>query len=320
MGLTSGKILKISITFSPKEKILEEVKKYLFRPSGDERLASVRRKKPLVIVTPNPEQVVYAQSRQKFADILNWADVALPDGIGISLAAKVLRATSTERGDRACVQRIPGVEFMQDLIGISNKQGVRIGLIGGRGGVAIQALECLQNMYPKLEGWAETGPEIEVGKKETLRIMSYGKMFNSSSLLPNTNPMLRSEDATKAYVVKIIEKMKKAHTQILFVGLGAPKQEYFIARLARQLQTSPVPYSIVLMSVGGSFDMLAGRLKRAPLLIRSIGFEWFWRLAAEPWRWKRQLAILRFAFLVLRGSDPQLQAGLGEQVRQRRSV
>ena len=89
------------------------------------------------------------------------------------------------------------------------------------------------------------------------------------------------------------------------MGLGAPKQEEFIERLAREMSLrsrakSREKQSLILMSVGGSFDIITGRLKRAPLLIRSIGFEWAWRLAVEPWRWRRQLALVKFIVLVLR--------------------
>ena len=67
--------------------------------------------------------------------------------------------------------------------------------------------------------------------------------------------------------------------------------------LAKQL--SQRSQSILFMVVGGSFDMISGNVKRAPKIIRTIGFEWLWRLAEEPWRWQRQTALLKFIVLVI---------------------
>jgi N-acetylglucosaminyldiphosphoundecaprenol N-acetyl-beta-D-mannosaminyltransferase len=85
---------------------------------------------------------------------------------------------------------------------------------------------------------------------------------------------------------------------MVFVGMGAPKQEVFIEALAQALVQSKYSLPVMFMAVGGSFDIITGRLRRAPLFIRSIGFEWAWRLFQEPWRWRRQLALLKFIVLV----------------------
>ena len=194
----------------------------------------------MVIVTPNPEQLVESRSDPQFALLLNQADVALPDGIGIAAMLGV--------------KRIPGIEFMEDLARMAADRSAGIGLIGGSPGLAVKALECLCKKYSGLHGWATTPEESDVSD--------------------------------------IIQKIKKNNTKFVFVGLGAPKQELFIETLKDKV---PALY----MSVGGSFDVIAGRLKRAPLFIRSIGFEWAWRLFQEPWRWKRQLALVQFVWLVM---------------------
>lgn len=241
MLLTFHTILGIRITTSSKEAILSFV-----------RTSS---KKILSIVTPNPEQLVYAQKDKHFAQILNDADVALPDGIGL---AKVLG-----------VKRIPGVEFMEELVAMAAAKGWPVALIGGRGGVAEEALGQLTKKYPGLIGWVRELPEISVG--DLGDVSTLGDVMN---------------------------EIKKTNTKLVFVGLGASKQEFFIHRLMSYIlhPTSPM----VFMAVGGSFDILAGRVKRAPLFIRSMGFEWLWRLVLEPWRWKRQLALVTFMWLVLR--------------------
>lgn len=236
MSLNAVKILGISITTNSKKEILKYIQKYL----------TFRRKKPLIIVTPNAEQLVASQKNIRFAKMLNQADVALPDGFPV---ARILG-----------VRRIPGVEFMEDLIELASERGFPIALIGGKGGVAVEAFECLRGKYPTLSGWAVEPEEIE--KK------------------------------------KIAKKILQTNTRIVFVGLGAPKQEYFMEVLSSYLLhlTSP----IILMSVGGSFDIMAGRVPRAPVLIRSMGFEYIWRLYWQPWRFRRQLALLEFLWLVVR--------------------
>ena len=87
-------------------------------------------------------------------------------------------------------------------------------------------------------------------------------------------------------------------THFVFVGLGAPKQEYLIEKV--KSQKSKVKSPLILMSVGGSFDILAGSVSRAPFVMRHVGLEWLWRLAREPWRWKRQCALVKFIWMVMR--------------------
>jgi N-acetylglucosaminyldiphosphoundecaprenol N-acetyl-beta-D-mannosaminyltransferase len=91
---------------------------------------------------------------------------------------------------------------------------------------------------------------------------------------------------------EICEIVKKAQTDILFVAYGAPHQDLWIARNQPRLR---VP---VAMGVGGSFDFIVGKSVRAPKILRSLGLEWLHRLIREPRRWKRMLALPRFALAV----------------------
>jgi len=284
MSLDYQKILNIHITTSSREVILEEIKKYLFSSRGGTANKIKNSVKPLVIVTPNPEQIVFAQIHQIFRDTLNRADVALPDGIGIIGASRFLRSAKREGVQKPITERIPGVEFVESLVAIASNRGIRIGLIGGSDGLAVRALECLQARYPGLNGWAESGPVL---KQDTpAQIDALGNNYWSG----------------------LARKIRAHHAQILFVGLGAPKQEYVVDRLVREFESAKISDPVVMMSVGGTFNILAGTLKRAPQVIRSIGFEWFWRLLQEPWRWKRQTALLQFVWLVLcEGFVPSLR-------------
>jgi len=81
---------------------------------------------------------------------------------------------------------------------------------------------------------------------------------------------------------------------ILFVAFGVPKQEEWIYE---QLPNLPVHAAT---GVGGAFDYLSGRVPRAPKFVRVFGLEWLFRLILQPWRWKRQLALFKFLFLILK--------------------
>ena len=90
----------------------------------------------------------------------------------------------------------------------------------------------------------------------------------------------------------ICEIIEKAKPDLLFVAFGAPNQDLWIARNQRHLR---IPLA---MGVGGTFDFIVGKAKRAPKALRVVGLEWLHRLIREPWRWKRQLALPRFAVAV----------------------
>jgi N-acetylglucosaminyldiphosphoundecaprenol N-acetyl-beta-D-mannosaminyltransferase len=89
-----------------------------------------------------------------------------------------------------------------------------------------------------------------------------------------------------------LSSIVKLRPDLLFVALGSPKQEMWIDTHKTQLPC-------VCIGVGGAFDMLAGRIPRAPYIMQKVGLEWFYRLIREPWRWRRQLRLLVFIFIVL---------------------
>ncbi|MBI3342658.1 WecB/TagA/CpsF family glycosyltransferase [Candidatus Gottesmanbacteria bacterium] len=309
MSLKSTKILGISVTTESKKTILEYIEKYLEEAISDKRKVIRKDRNPLIIVTPNPEQIGAAQEDPQFAKILNKADVALPDGIGVALAAWFLNFSLFTFHFSLPLRRIPGIEFMEALVELAATKGFRIGLIGGRGAVAVQALECLKHRYPGLTGWAVEAPEFTVRSqgdlsKYELGIMNYGleqKDKEFSSMLHNSYLMIHPTDDIRNYVGQIASHIVKSGTRIIFVGLGAPKQEFFVERLAYHL--SLISYHCAVMSVGGSFDIIAGRVPRAPLLLRTIGVEWLWRLVREPWRFGRQLRLLQFLWMVLKSRE-----------------
>lgn len=93
----------------------------------------------------------------------------------------------------------------------------------------------------------------------------------------------------------IIERIRAARADVLCVAYGAPGQDLWIWR---NLSRLPVA---VAMGVGGAYDFLSGRQRRAPRVMQRVGLEWLYRLYREPWRWRRMLALPRFAVQIALG-------------------
>ncbi|MDD4172100.1 MAG: WecB/TagA/CpsF family glycosyltransferase [Syntrophomonas sp.] len=91
----------------------------------------------------------------------------------------------------------------------------------------------------------------------------------------------------------LINEIKTVQPHILFVSLGAPKQEKWIKKYMEQLERP------VCVGVGGSLDVIAGQKKRAPGWIIKLNLEWLYRLLAEPSRFRRQLVLPKFVALIL---------------------
>jgi len=164
-------------------------------------------------------------------------------------------------------------------------EGFVIGLIGGQGKIAVKCGECLQRLYPNLKWWGEEGPEI---KDRILDIKDSSKNFQFSD----------SKNEKQTYNFNaLIDKINRNRTRILFCAFGAPKQEFFINAL-RQYENK-LHQPLAAIGVGGVFDEIGGAVSPAPEWIDKIGLKWFWRLIHQPWRWKRQLALLKFGYQIL---------------------
>ena len=103
-----------------------------------------------VIVTPNPEMLVAAQKDKQFKDVLNKADIAIPDGVGLVWALK--------RKGCGKVERVAGADVMMDLIKRASSSGWRVFMLGGGSGVVDEAIKILKNKYPRLKVAGVTGP------------------------------------------------------------------------------------------------------------------------------------------------------------------
>jgi N-acetylglucosaminyldiphosphoundecaprenol N-acetyl-beta-D-mannosaminyltransferase len=93
-----------------------------------------------------------------------------------------------------------------------------------------------------------------------------------------------------------MNRIAESGARAVAVAFGAEGQVAWIDRNRDRLDAAGVRLAV---GIGGSFDYLSGMAKRPPKVVRDLGLEWLWRLAREPWRWRRQLVLPRFAVLVL---------------------
>lgn len=92
---------------------------------------------------------------------------------------------------------------------------------------------------------------------------------------------------------EMISKINKTKADILFIALGSPKQELFILNNKAKLKNK------VIMPVGGSFDVISGNIKRSPKIFIKTNTEWLYRTLREPTRIKKNVNLLKFAFLII---------------------
>ncbi len=211
---------------------------------------------PFLIMGPNAQLINLAQRNRDFAEALQASALNVPDGISMVLAAKLF--------GRNISDRVPGGELMERLCRDASERGLSVYLLGGLPGAAEGAAKELQRRYPSLSVAGADCP-----------------------------PLGFEHDAIECS--RIQQRIVAAAPDLLFVALGAPKQEVWMHKNCRSLPIGAA------MSVGAAFDTLAGLRKRAPLWTQKIGMEWFYRLVQEPGRlWKRYLiGNISFLYLVL---------------------
>ena len=217
----------------------------------------IKQKAQVFAVTPNVDHIVKLQSDAELRRAYENASLVLADGIPIMWAAKFLGAPLKEK--------ISGSDLFPKLCEVATEREYRLFFLGGRPEAALKAAEILRNRHAKIQ-----------------IVGTYSPPFNFE------NDKVEND--------KIVRMIKDSKPDILFVGLGAPKQEKWIYRHKDEYQ---VPVSI---GIGASFEFISGMVKRAPLWMQKAGLEWFWRLVMEPRRlWKRYLVDdMKFFWLVLR--------------------
>lgn len=154
-------------------------------------------------------------------------------------------------------QKVAGIEFAQELLPVLQETGMRLFLLGSKPGVAEQAAERILEKYPAL-------------------------------CICGTADGYFKDDA------EAVEKVNAAKADVLYVCLGAPKQELFMSRHLDDLNVR------MMIGLGGTLDGIAGIVKRAPSWMIRLQLEWLYRLLKEPRRIGRMMRLPKFVFAAFR--------------------
>ena len=189
-----------------------------------------------------------------YADAMQTADMVLPDGIGVELAAKMRRQSFAEN--------LNGTDFTPRLLARAAAQGLSVFLLGAAPGVAEDAANRLCRDIPGLK---------IAGVRD-----GYDGMRNEAAAIAAINA---------------------SGADILLVAMGVPRQDVWLANNAHRIDAR------ITLGVGALFDFLAGRVRRAPAVVRKARCEWVWRLAMEPRRMAKRYLIGNATFLARAALD-----------------
>lgn len=207
--------------------------------------AGADRRKGLV-VTPNVDHLVIIHRDASARLVYQSASWVFADGMPIVWLSRVLHPPGVP-------ERVTGSDLLPLVASQSAERGLRLFFCGGAAGVAERLVARLQEATPRMNIVGTYSPPLG---------------FESDP----------DESA------RMVRRCNDARPDILFLGLGTPKQELWAYRHLSELNVGPI------LCFGGAFDLAAGLKARAPRWLRNAGLEWAWRLAYEPRRlWKRYL-------------------------------
>jgi N-acetylglucosaminyldiphosphoundecaprenol N-acetyl-beta-D-mannosaminyltransferase len=202
----------------------------------------------------NVHVLMEAYDSPEFRNVLNHADLITPDGVPLVWMMRL-------KGQRA-QQRVYGPALMLRVLEAAAQEKIPVGFYGGTPEVLRSLIKRMQERYEGLQAaFAFSPPFMDVNHKEN---------------------------------EELVEQINKSGIRILFVGLGCPKQEIWMANHRGRVNA-------VMLGVGAAFDFHAGAKPQAPEWMQVMGLEWLFRLSTEPRRlWKRYLyQNPRFIFLAI---------------------
>lgn len=206
----------------------------------------------LHIISGNPEVLTNGlNDKVLFENFTSKESIIIPDGIGVVIAAKIIKNPVSEK--------IAGIDVFKDILEYCNESGKSVYLLGAKEEVLMKCADNLKNIY------------------------------NNSIICGFHNGFFDIENCDD-----IIADINDKKPFALFVAMGSPRQEKFIVKYMENLNVN------IFMGVGGCFDVFSGETKRAPKWMISLGLEWLYRVAKEPFRIKRLGVIPEFLMKVIK--------------------
>jgi N-acetylglucosaminyldiphosphoundecaprenol N-acetyl-beta-D-mannosaminyltransferase len=196
------------------------------------------------VFTPNVDHIVMAEEDQRFRDAYERASLVLVDGMPVLWASRLLRTP--------LVEKVSGSDLIVPLAELAAASGWRVYLLGGGPGSAAASAARFRSEF-------------------------------GVNVVGHDDPIVASDGAAENEVA-VLSRIRRARPDLVLVGLGAPKQEFFIERAQEWLGYA------VAVAIGAGLDFVAGNIRRAPRWMCASGLEWLYRLAQEPRRlWRRYL-------------------------------
>ncbi len=193
------------------------------------------------ICVANVHMAMEVYDSPQFADVVNHADLVTPDGMPLVWALRLFGVRQATR--------VYGPTLMLHVCAAAAQQHIPIGLYGGTKESLTDFVTFLKSRFPDIQVVCQIAPPFR--------------------------PLVETETAIYS------QQINNSGARILFVGIGCPKQEYWMADRLGEI-------SAVMLGVGAAFDFHSGRVKQAPEWMQKTGLEWLFRLVQEPRRlWKR---------------------------------
>ncbi|HEV3223200.1 MAG TPA: WecB/TagA/CpsF family glycosyltransferase [Puia sp.] len=204
------------------------------------------------VCVANVHTMIEAHQSSSFEAIVNNADMVTPDGIPLTWALKFLYGIKQER--------VAGMDLLPDLLIAVEKEEIPIAFYGGTEEMLKIAKVYLGKTYPNI---------------------IVANMYS-----PPFRPLTADEE------IEVIRILNDSGAKIIFVVLGCPKQEKWMASMKGKINA-------VLIGIGGALPVLVGMQKRAPIWMQKKGLEWFYRLSQEPGRLFMRYLVTNFLFIYL---------------------
>lgn len=217
-----------------------------------DELVEMSEKRSSYTCVANVHMLVEAYSNRSFASIVNNADMITPDGMPLTWGLKLLHGVSQDR--------VAGMDLLPDILKESERKSIPVYFYGGTESMLARIRERIPKRYP---------------------LLKVAGMFS---------PPFR--DTSPAEIALTAQFINNSGAKIVFVVLGCPKQELWMATMKNKINAT-------MIGVGGALPVLLGIQKRAPRWMQRSGLEWLYRLCQEPRRLFKRYAVTNTIFLFL---------------------
>ncbi len=218
----------------------------------DRILALAKVKQSSYICVANVHMIIEAHWDAQFATMVNGADLVTPDGMPLAKAMKLLYGIKQER--------VAGMDLLPDILQKAQEEQLGVFFYGGTDEMLQHTKEYILKFYPRL---------------------SKHEYFS-----PPFRPLTEEEEAG------IISKINNSEVHLVFVALGCPKQEKWMASMKGKIHAC-------MIGIGGALPVMIGMQKRAPRWMQKLSLEWLYRLFQEPRRLFKRYFVTNTLFIWL---------------------